>query len=325
MRRADREVEKERPAVLGPLVDVRNRLVEHQRLIVDRIDVCNDPVLLDHRADVTRMREAKEVIETDILRPAGHAGPQRHSLLRARLAIYPIHPQVPLSDARGVIAMLFEQRRDRHPRWRNDRRRERREHAELADPKRIASGEHSVASRCANRRSRMGIGETHSLLSELVQPRHVQRRFTAITLRLPPTQVIKQHEHDVRLLRSRKCSRKRSRTQSDACNQQPHPAYFHISLRSSFIADRNEVQPASVANISRMLAVMRPAPRYDDQTTHVVGRSHSPLCSPRSLPLPTVVPGGRNPAFNHDAPSPKASGYDSCDAIIYLRNVLVPL
>ena len=85
-----------------PLVDPLDRLLDHQRLILDRFDVGDDAILFDDRADVAGVREAAEVIEADAFGPSVIFAPERHLLLGARLAVHPVHAEVPLADAGRV-------------------------------------------------------------------------------------------------------------------------------------------------------------------------------------------------------------------------------
>ena len=59
----ERQIEEERPARLGPLVDVRHGLLGQQRLDLDGLDIGNDLVLLDDHADVAGVGVAAKVIE----------------------------------------------------------------------------------------------------------------------------------------------------------------------------------------------------------------------------------------------------------------------
>ena len=65
--------------------------------------------------------EAIEKIKPHRIRPACHLCADGHFLFAARLSIHPIHPEVPLADARRRVALRLEQRGHGGAAWRNDR------------------------------------------------------------------------------------------------------------------------------------------------------------------------------------------------------------
>ena len=70
--RAHREVEKERLVVLA-LFEPLNGFADHARLVLHILDVFDDLVLLDDRADVAGVGETVEVVEAKLVRAAENA------------------------------------------------------------------------------------------------------------------------------------------------------------------------------------------------------------------------------------------------------------
>ena len=64
-------------------------------------------VLLDDSPDIAGMGEAIEIIEAESIRAIRHAGSDGSS---SDLPFYPVHSEVPLADAGGVVALALEER-----------------------------------------------------------------------------------------------------------------------------------------------------------------------------------------------------------------------
>ena len=171
-----------------------------------------DTVVLDKRVrnHVERCADSEIVVKADLVRsiadrPGEIDAPARFAFLdvvvelfRARLES-PVHAEVPLADASGVIPALLEKRRHGESSRLDQPRAHPAQHAALeARTPIIAAGENAVARRRTDRRTGMRIGENHSGRGQSV---HVRRGDLAVGIEafnVPITQVIAKQIHDVR-------------------------------------------------------------------------------------------------------------------------------
>ena len=77
-------------------------LVQHQRLILGRLDMSRDPILLDHCENISSVRESAEIIKTQFVWATRHSFANRYRALTACLSPHPIHAQMPLADTPAV-------------------------------------------------------------------------------------------------------------------------------------------------------------------------------------------------------------------------------
>ncbi len=106
VRRAHRKVQKEWLVRARSPVDPVDSLADHQRLILDRLNVRHDSILLDDRSDIASVRETVEVVKAQIVRAFRQLRSDRHAVLGARFAIRPVPAQMPLANARGLRTRL---------------------------------------------------------------------------------------------------------------------------------------------------------------------------------------------------------------------------
>ena len=169
-------------------------------------------VVLDKRVrhHVERCTDSEIVVKADLVRsvadrPGEIDAPPRFAFLdvvvelfRARLEC-PVHAEVPLADASGVIPALFEKRRHREPSGLDQPRAQPAQHAALkARTPIIATGENAVARGRTDRRAGMRIGENHSGRGQSVHVRCSNLAVGIEAFNVPIAKVVAKQVHDVR-------------------------------------------------------------------------------------------------------------------------------
>lgn len=256
VRRRQRQIQKERRLALGRFGDEVYRFVgesiEHAgdhkvfraRALADEVWKGDRRLLLrrrhreavianvDVRRHVERCADAEVRVEAVMYRAvADHAGK-----VDARIAIptlpvdiilqrRKLHPQVPLADGARLIAALLEHRGDRRSLPLQQRRAIAAQHAALqrAAPA-VAARQQPIPRRCANGGRRMAVGKSHSFRRQLIQVGRWDFRFRIQCAHVAVTHVIRQDDHDVRLIcRVRgKDSQGKCKT-DDGGNEKPPP------------------------------------------------------------------------------------------------------
>ena len=121
MGRTDGKIEEEGYVFLGSRIQVFQGLFNHHGLVFDALYVGHHRVLLDDSPDIAGMGEAIEIIEAESIRAIRHAGSDGKLLGLAFFYLHPVHSEVPLADAGGVVALALEERGYSQPGLRNDR------------------------------------------------------------------------------------------------------------------------------------------------------------------------------------------------------------
>ena len=200
--RAHGEIEEKRLLLPGTLLDVLDGLADHQRLVLDPLHVGHHPVLLNDRADVAGVGKAIEIINAKRVGAIDEPGANGKLLFRARHSIDPIHAEMPLADAGGVVATALKKGGHCETALGNDRGRVGLQHAKLANSGWIPAGQQSVSGWRAVGRRRVRVSEAHALLGQVVEIGRLEGRISPVGLRLAVADIIEENENNIgRLLR----------------------------------------------------------------------------------------------------------------------------
>ena len=196
------EIEEKRLLLPGTLFDVLDGLADHQRLVLDPLHVGHHPVLLNDRADVAGVGKAIEIIKAKRVGAIDEPGAKGKLLFRARHSIDPLHAEMPLADASGVVATALKKGGHREAGLGNDRSRVGLQDTELTDSAWIAAGQHTVARRRTVGGRRVCVSEAHTLLVQVVEIGRLEDRISPVGLRLAVADIIEENENNIgRLLR----------------------------------------------------------------------------------------------------------------------------